>query len=138
MKGDKLYLIHIYECLQRVDDYVGQAGKESFLASPMMQDAVLRNLQIMAESTQRLSHQSKAAHPEVDWYQIAGFRLFSGAALQLGDIRQGAVPVGVIQPVTDHPDIGDLESQVIHRHVLSGARFAHQHAGVDGGRVALF
>jgi uncharacterized protein with HEPN domain len=74
MKDDRLYLIHISECLQRVEDYVGQYDKEGFLASPMVQDAVIRNLQVMAESTQKLTDKLKAAHPEVDWYRIAGFR----------------------------------------------------------------
>jgi uncharacterized protein with HEPN domain len=35
---------------------------------------VLRNLQVLAESTQRLSDGSKARRPEVDWRAIAGFR----------------------------------------------------------------
>jgi uncharacterized protein with HEPN domain len=74
MKNDKLYLIHITECFQRIDDYIGLGGKAGFLASPMIQDAVIRNLQVMTESTQRLSETLKAAHPEVDWYRIAGFR----------------------------------------------------------------
>jgi len=34
----------------------------------------MRNLQTMAESTQRLSDAAKEAHPEVDWYKISGFR----------------------------------------------------------------
>ena len=34
----------------------------------------MRNLQIMAESTQRLSDAIKEAHPEVDWYKISVFR----------------------------------------------------------------
>ena len=42
--------------------------------STLIQDAVLRNLQNMAESTQRLSDTLKAAHPEVPWYQLSGFR----------------------------------------------------------------
>ena len=40
----------------------------------LIQDAVLRNLQILAESAQRLSRSLKAAHPEVKWREIAGFR----------------------------------------------------------------
>ena len=40
----------------------------------LIQDAVMRNLQTMAESTQRLSDATKEAHPEVDWYKISGFR----------------------------------------------------------------
>jgi uncharacterized protein with HEPN domain len=74
MKDDRLYLIHIRECISRVEEYVGEGGRSSFLASTMVQDAVLRNLQLLAESTQRLSDELKAAHPEVQWYKIAGFR----------------------------------------------------------------
>jgi uncharacterized protein with HEPN domain len=34
----------------------------------------LRNLQVMAESTQRLSANLKELHPEIDWRALAGFR----------------------------------------------------------------
>ena len=74
MKDDKLYLIHIGECIERIERYVGTGSREGFLASTLTQDAVLRNLQTMAESTQRLSDTLKNVHPEVHWYQIAGFR----------------------------------------------------------------
>ena len=74
MKDDKLYLIHVSECIERVEKYISAGGKDAFMASDLIQDAVLRNLQTMAESTQRLSDDLKAEHPEVNWYQIAGFR----------------------------------------------------------------
>lgn len=74
MKDDRLYLIHISECIERVERYVGASDKDAFLASTLIQDAVLRNLQTLAESTQRISDTLKAAHPEVEWYKIAGFR----------------------------------------------------------------
>ncbi len=35
---------------------------------------VLRNLQVLAESTQRLSEEFKSRHPEIEWYKIAGLR----------------------------------------------------------------
>jgi uncharacterized protein with HEPN domain len=35
---------------------------------------VLRNLQTLAESTQRLSDSLRSKHPHVDWRGIAGFR----------------------------------------------------------------
>jgi uncharacterized protein with HEPN domain len=44
------------------------------MASHTLQDAVLRNLQTMSESTQRLSDALKAAHPEIEWRRIAAFR----------------------------------------------------------------
>ncbi len=53
MKDDRLYLIHISECIERIDSYVSGMDKEAFMASSLVQDAVIRNLQTMAESTQR-------------------------------------------------------------------------------------
>ena len=73
MKDDRLYLIHISECIARIEIYT-QGGKELFIRDTMRQDAVLRNLQTMAESTQRISASLKKAHPEVAWQRIAGFR----------------------------------------------------------------
>ena len=35
---------------------------------------MLRNLQTLAESTQRISQALKSSHPGVDWRSIAGFR----------------------------------------------------------------
>lgn len=44
------------------------------MATPTLQDAIVRNLQIMCESTQRLQESSKSRHPEVDWRGISGLR----------------------------------------------------------------
>ena len=73
MRDERLYIHHVLDCVGRIDQYC-QSGKDAFRASKLIQDAVLRNLQILAESTQRISDQVKALHPEVDWRAIAGFR----------------------------------------------------------------
>ena len=44
------------------------------MMSDTYQDAVLRNLQTLAESTQRLSSELKAKYPEIQWQRIAAFR----------------------------------------------------------------
>lgn len=74
MKDDKLYLIHIIECIERIESYIQKANKETFINTPLIQDAVIRNLQILAESSQRLSEKMKRTQPKIDWYRIAGFR----------------------------------------------------------------
>ncbi len=74
MKDDRLYLIHISECIGRIEFYVGGMKKDEFMDSSLVQDAVIRNLQIMAESTQRLSDTAKENQPQIDWYKISGFR----------------------------------------------------------------
>ena len=73
MKDDRLYLIHIRECVDRIDKYVAD-GRNVFVSSTLVQDAVLRNLQTLAESTQRLSDSFKASRTDIDWRAIAGFR----------------------------------------------------------------
>jgi uncharacterized protein with HEPN domain len=73
VKDERLYLIHICECIARIEGYTTE-GREAFLADTKTQDAVLRNLQTLAESSQRLSAELKAAHPDVDWRGISGLR----------------------------------------------------------------
>lgn len=72
-KDDTVYLRHILECIRRIAEDVAE-GRERFLESHTLQDAVLRNLQVMAESTQRVSETAKATQPEVEWRKIAAFR----------------------------------------------------------------
>jgi uncharacterized protein with HEPN domain len=74
MNDDRLYLIHIDECIRRIESYVAAGGRDGYRMSTLIQDAVLRNLQTLAESTQRLSDQIKATHTETDWRRLAGFR----------------------------------------------------------------
>ncbi len=73
MKDATFYLLHIRECTERIERYTCD-GKEAFLDDEMIQDAVLRNLQVLAESTQRLDEDLKSNHPEIDWHGISGFR----------------------------------------------------------------
>ena len=73
MKDDRVYLEHIIECLDRIEEYVTE-GREAFLEPGMLQDAVLRRLQTLAESTQRLSDARKLAHQGVPWREVHAFR----------------------------------------------------------------
>jgi len=73
MRDNTVYLRHIMEGIRRIEENVAQ-GRDSFLDSHTFQDAVLRNLQTLAESTQHLSDDLKAAHPEIEWHRVAAFR----------------------------------------------------------------
>ena len=74
MKEDKLYLIHLSESITKIESYTKDLDYAAFMQSTLVQDAVLRNLQVLAESTQRLSDHFKKHHPEIEWYKIAGMR----------------------------------------------------------------
>ena len=73
MKDDRVYLKHILRCISRIEEYAA-GGPEGFFSSHLVQDATLRNLQTMAESTQHLSSRLKARHPQVEWKALSGFR----------------------------------------------------------------
>ena len=74
MKDDRLYLIHICECIERIESYAKGIDKKEFANSTLLQDAIIRNLQVLSESTQRLSDDIKERESKIDWFEIAGFR----------------------------------------------------------------
>ncbi|MDJ1174816.1 HepT-like ribonuclease domain-containing protein [Roseofilum capinflatum] len=73
MKDYRLYLIHIRDCLQRIQSYT-EGGKKSFEEEIMIQDAVIRNLEVMCESIKKLPEDWKASQPNMPWHQVIGFR----------------------------------------------------------------
>jgi uncharacterized protein with HEPN domain len=73
MKSDKFYPVYILECLERIKEFTG-AGQDVFMSSHLIQDAVLRNLHTLTESTLRLSDGLKNLYPNVAWKEIAKFR----------------------------------------------------------------
>ena len=64
---------HMRERIAHIEEYAG-GERSRFYGSRLVQDAVVRNLQTIAESTQRLSDGLKGTEPEVPWRAIAGFR----------------------------------------------------------------
>jgi uncharacterized protein with HEPN domain len=72
-KPESVYIEHMLECLRRVEAYTG-GSRTRFFESELVQDAVLRNLQTLAESSQRLGDDLKATRQSIPWREIAGFR----------------------------------------------------------------
>ena len=72
-EADRALIGHMRKCLSLIAEYAG-AERTRFDASRMVQDAVIRNLQVLAESSQRLSDAIKEAEPQVPWRELAGFR----------------------------------------------------------------
>ena len=71
--ADQVLLAHIRDCLDRILEYTN-AERSRFDASRLVQDAVIRNLQTLAESSQRLSSEIKGTEPQIPWRELAGFR----------------------------------------------------------------
>ncbi|VAW97234.1 Protein of unknown function DUF86, BT0167 group [hydrothermal vent metagenome] len=71
-KDNAVYIEHMQDSILRIDEYV--ESKVRFYGSRLVQDAVIRNLQVMARSSQRLSDEIKSRYPDIPWDDISGFR----------------------------------------------------------------
>jgi len=71
---DALYLTYIAEAVARIERSAVRRGRDALREDEELRDATIYRLQTLAESTQRLSPELKAAHPEIPWSDIAGFR----------------------------------------------------------------
>lgn len=71
------YLEHILEALKRIFDYVEDIGEVGFLTNALIQDAVLRNLEIIGEASNKLVRYHDEfikQYPDVPWEDMYWMR----------------------------------------------------------------
>ena len=73
MKDVRLYLIHVAECLRRIESYTRE-GRDAFMSSTLAQDAVIRNFEVIGEAAKQIPPEFRCRHPQVPWKRLSGFR----------------------------------------------------------------
>ena len=73
MKDDRLYLHHMLERCHRITRFIGP-GREAFMASEELQDAVIHNVEVIGEAAKRVSAVARSRMPSLDWKAICGMR----------------------------------------------------------------
>lgn len=73
MKDDKVYLISIDESIDSIAEYT-RNGRTEFVRTKMIQDAVIRNLEIIGEATKKISQDLRDKHNDIPWRKMAGLR----------------------------------------------------------------
>ena len=73
MNKDRLYLESIRDGLERIEEYTVE-GEQAFLASRLIQDGVIRNLEVIGEATKNLTVEIRMSNDAIPWRQIAGMR----------------------------------------------------------------
>jgi len=74
MLRDDAYLLDVLTAARKVLLYSEGLSWERFRDEGIMQDAIIRNLQIIGEAAQRISKDVKDGHPELPWAPMAGMR----------------------------------------------------------------
>jgi len=73
VKDPRVYLAHILECIERIESYVA-SGKDVFFTQSLVQDAVIRNFEIIGEAAKRIPEAYRIANPKIPWSDLAAFR----------------------------------------------------------------
>ena len=71
------YLGHILEAIERIERYVSGLDESAFLSSNLVQDAVIRNIEIVGEASnniQRTDSFFAAQHDNVPWQVMYAMR----------------------------------------------------------------
>jgi uncharacterized protein with HEPN domain len=75
MKPDEtVYLRHIIDSIAKVKSYIKAIDEKGFNENTLIQDGVIRQIEIIGEATRRLSSDFRRKYPEVPWDDIAGMR----------------------------------------------------------------
>jgi uncharacterized protein with HEPN domain len=75
MKRDEtVYVRDILDAIAKVEMYLLNIDETAFRQSSLIQDGVIRQIEIIGEATRRLSHSFRLSYPETPWADIAGMR----------------------------------------------------------------
>jgi uncharacterized protein with HEPN domain len=70
----KIFLTDIFQAIERIEDYTKNLSFEDFCEKQLIQDGVVRNLEIIGEAVKHLPKEIQKKYPHVEWKKIAGLR----------------------------------------------------------------
>lgn len=71
---DTDYVEHMAQAIARIQRYTSGKSFSDFEASELLQDGVIRNLEILGEAVTKLSPSLRARYSNIPWTEISGMR----------------------------------------------------------------
>ncbi len=73
-KNVKIFLEHILEAIDLIEEYIKDKGKSDFLKSIQLQNSVIRRIEIIGETIKNIPSGFKGIHEDILWKAITGMR----------------------------------------------------------------
>ncbi len=73
-KEDSIYLEHILESIKWIEEYLLKVTYDSFIDNHLIQDGVIRQIEIIGEVSKRISKALTDSNELVPWKDIIGMR----------------------------------------------------------------
>ncbi len=73
-RDDSLYLHHILDAITRIEEYIRDIDETIFKKQTLIQDGVIRQIEIIGEAVKHLSPSFTSSHDDIPWQDIARMR----------------------------------------------------------------
>ena len=74
VKDDLAYIEHILDCIRKIKEFTTGLSLKDFSVNELVQDAVIRNIEIIGEASKKISPSFKKDYSHIPWKEISGMR----------------------------------------------------------------
>ncbi len=114
MSRDEAVLLDVLIAARKILRYTDGVSQDEFARNEMLQDAVMRQVQIIGEAASRTSAEMRERHPDVPWHEMVGMRhrlvhdYRQIDLLRVWDAARTSIPqlIAAVEPLVP-PDEGD-------------------------------
>jgi uncharacterized protein with HEPN domain len=73
-KDDLAYIDHILDCIRKINKFSSGLTFNNFKTNELVQDAIIRNIEIIGEASKKVSENTKQTCYKIPWKEISGMR----------------------------------------------------------------
>jgi len=71
---EMLYLRHVLDAMDTIEEYLQGIDEGKFKKTRLIQDGVIRQIEIIGEAVRHISKDIRKTYPEIPWQDVAGMR----------------------------------------------------------------